>query len=183
MIRVVSSLRGTRGGEHAGPAEVLGRVNRELCRANRACMFVTLFLAILDVPKATLTFANAAHPKPYIVNAAGVRQLNAVPGVPVGLEPDYEYKEGVCKLDHGDCLFLFTDGVTEAMEPNGDWFTDERLRDALQPLCGLAPEALVQGVLSKVEAFVAGGPQADDIAAMAVRFRERRAAPRGSAPS
>ncbi|HYH41184.1 MAG TPA: SpoIIE family protein phosphatase [Burkholderiales bacterium] len=182
MIRVVCALLGTPGGEHARPADVLARVNRELCRANRSCMFVTLFLAVFDVPKATLTFCNAGHPKPYVVNAKGVRQLAAVPCLPIGLEPDYEYEEGTCKLDHGDCLFLFTDGVTEAMDPQRDFFTDERLRDALQPLCGLPPQALVEGVLEKVEAFVAGGPQADDIAAMAVRFRERRTTPRGPRP-
>lgn len=178
MIRVVSSLMRHPGAPAVGPEEVLARVNRELCRANRACMFVTLFLAILDVPKATLTFCNAGHPKPYLVNARGVRQLDAIPGVPIGILDDYEYEAGSCTLAHGDCVFLFTDGVTEAMNAERALFGDDRLRHALDPLAGVPPQELVDGVLGNVSAFVAGAPQADDIAAMAVRFRERRSRPR-----
>jgi sigma-B regulation protein RsbU (phosphoserine phosphatase) len=179
MIRVVSTLLRSRSGEHAAPAEVLAHVNRELCRANRSCMFVTLFLGMLDVPKATLTFCNAGHPKPYVVStAAGVRQLDATGGVPVGIDADFEYESGVCTLTHGDTLFLFTDGVTEAMNAEGAWFGDERLRGGLDPFCGLAPQGVVDGVLASVNTFVAGAPQADDIAAMAVRYSERRAKPR-----
>ena len=176
MIRTVSSLLTRPDGAHPGPAEVLGRVNQELCRTNRACMFVTLFLAILDVPKATITYCNAGHPQPYLVSANGaLRQLNAPGGVPIGIDAEFEYEESTCSVTHGDCLFLFTDGVTEAMNAEHALYTEERLRKALEPLCGLPPQALVDGVLENVAAYAAGSPQADDIAAMAVRFKERRA--------
>ena len=180
MIRVVSSLLKSPDGKHAGPAEVIGRVNNELCRANRACMFVTLFLAILDVPKATVTYCNAGHPKPYLVSAAGgVQQPDAPSGLPIGIEENFEYEEGTCTMTFGDCLFLCTDGVTEAMNADRALYTDERLRRSLEPLRGQPPRELVDGVLAAVNVFVAGAPQGDDIAVMAVRFRERRSRPRG----
>jgi sigma-B regulation protein RsbU (phosphoserine phosphatase) len=178
MIRIVSALLRTPDGPHPGPAEVLARVNQELCRANRACMFVTVFVAILDVPKATLTFSSAGHPNPYLATRGGMRQLSAPGGLPLGIEADHEYEQGEYRLMHGDCLFVYTDGITEAMNAEGVWFTDERLRTTLEPLCGLAPKELLDGVLAGVDAFVAGAPRADDIAAMAVRFSERRSRPR-----
>ena len=81
-------------------------------------------------------------------------------------------------MTFGDCLFLCTDGVTEAMNGDRALYTDERLRQTLEPLRGQPPRELVDGVLEAVNDFVAGAPQGDDIAVMAVRFRERRSRPR-----
>jgi len=88
---------------------------------------------------------------------------------PLGIRPTFSYETVTCKLDSGDCLFLYTDGITEAMDPGGGWFSEGRLEQVLHPLAGEAASTVVEKVITAVREFAATAPQADDIAAMAIR--------------
>jgi sigma-B regulation protein RsbU (phosphoserine phosphatase) len=107
---------------------------------------------------------------PYIVSGAnGVVALDGPRSKPLGIRPTFVYETGTRKLDPGDCLFLFTDGITEAMDPAGEWFSEERLEETLRSLAGEPASTVVGKVIARVREFAATAPQADDIAAMAIR--------------
>jgi phosphoserine phosphatase RsbU/P len=168
MIRVITTLLRA-GGGRPGPAEIIGQVNRELCRGNRAAMFVTVFLAMIDLRTFELSFCAAGHPKPYVIGSHGVARVEGPTGIPVGIEAAYEYETGMYQLARGDALFLYTDGVTEAMNGELELYSDERLLTVLEPLSGSPPKTVVEKVMESVAAFAGDAPQADDIAAMAIR--------------
>jgi sigma-B regulation protein RsbU (phosphoserine phosphatase) len=170
MIRMVATLSRGLAGVPLEPDLIIKKVNEELCLDNRQGMFVTVFFGILDPATALVSFCNAGHNPPYIMNGAhGVVALDGPRGKPLGIRSTFAYATGTCKLDPGDCLFLFTDGITEAMDPAGDWFTEERLEETLRSLAGEPASTVVGKVVARVREFAATAPQADDIAAMAIR--------------
>jgi serine/threonine protein phosphatase PrpC len=83
-----------------------------------------------------------------VSGANGVTALDGPRSKPLGIRPTFAYATGTRKLEPGDCLFLFTDGITEAMDPAGDWFSEERLEEMLQSLAG-EPSTVVGKVIAK----------------------------------
>lgn len=170
MIRMVATLAGTRDGAPVEPSLIIRKVNEELCLDNREGMFVTVIFGILDPATAVVSFCNAGHNPPYIVSSTnGVVALAGPRSKPLGIRPTFSYETATHKLDPGDCLFLYTDGITEAMNPAGDWLSDVRLEEALGALAGEPASAVVGKIIETVREFAATAPQADDIAAMAIR--------------
>jgi sigma-B regulation protein RsbU (phosphoserine phosphatase) len=170
IIRMVVTLSQRESRAALDPARIMAQVNAELCRANGAGMFVTVFLAMLDVRGGKVSFCTAGHPNPYAVGTRGVTRLQGPIGIPAGIETSFEYETGTHDLARGDCLFLYTDGVTEAMNHAQAFYTERRLEDVLVPLAGMPPRVLVETVIDDVRAFANGAPQADDIAAVAMRI-------------
>ena len=170
MIRMVATLAGTRDGAPVEPSLIIRKVNEELCLDNREGMFVTVIFGILDPATAVVSFCNAGHNTPHIVRSTnGVVALAGPRSKPLGIRPTFSYETATHKLDPGDCLFLYTDGITEAMNPAGDWLSEVRLEEALGTLAGEPASAVVGKIIETVREFAATAPQADDIAAMAIR--------------
>lgn len=170
MIRMVATLSGAPAGMPLEPGRIVKKVNEELCLDNRQGMFVTVFFGILDPATAVVSFCNAGHNPPYVVSGAnGVAALEGPRNKPLGIRPTFDYATASCTLDPDDCLFLFTDGVTEAMNPAGDWYSEGRLEQALRSLGGEQASAVVGKVIASVREFAGTAAQADDIAAMAIR--------------
>ena len=169
VIRLVTTLLRGPAGEAPGPHEIIARVNEELCRDNAYGMFVTLFFGMLDVMSGELQFCNAGHNVPYVVGPTGIVPLHGARAKPVGIRPTLPYESTTTKLAPGECVFVFTDGITESMDGDGVFFSEERLEAALHVLADQAPRAIVAGVMARVHEFRGGAPQSDDIAAMAVR--------------
>ena len=169
LIRLVATMLRTAAGGAPGPEAIITRVNEELCRDNPLGMFVTLFFGMLDVVSGELDFVNAGHPVPYVVAPGRVVPLHGARAKPVGIRPTLTYEPATTKLAPGECLFLFTDGITESMNEAGGFFLEERLERALESLAGQAPRAIVEAVLGAVREFWAAAPQSDDIAALAIR--------------
>jgi sigma-B regulation protein RsbU (phosphoserine phosphatase) len=152
----------------AGPNEVLCRANRELAVGNKARMFVTLFFGVLAAC-GELQFCNAGHNAPYVLGRDGLVPLRQPRGVPLGLKPDAPYTTGFGRIEPGDVLFLFSDGITEARNADGAFFSDERLETTLRKMGrGVSPRQLIDGVLSEVQEFTRDSVQSDDIAALAI---------------
>jgi sigma-B regulation protein RsbU (phosphoserine phosphatase) len=91
-------------------------------------------------------------------------------GKPLGIRPTFTYRTESFKLASGDGLFVYTDGITEALNTANELFSDERLEEALRSLATASASEMVTGVMEHVRAFAAGAVQADDIAAMGLRF-------------
>ena len=170
MIRLVATLSRGPAGLPLEPNGIIKKVNEELCLDNRHGMFVTVFFGILDPATSMVSFCNAGHNPPYIVSGTNsVAALDGPRSKPLGIRPTFAYETGTRKLAPGDCIFLFTDGITEAMDPAGDLFSEERLEEALRSVVDQPASTVVGKVIAKVREFVATAPQADDIAAMAIR--------------
>jgi sigma-B regulation protein RsbU (phosphoserine phosphatase) len=158
-------------GDHS-PASIVTRVNNALSLDNPTCMFVTLFLAIVDFRTGSLTYCNAGHNPPYISRSGNelvcLRQRH---GVVMGAMDGLAYGESTETLGNGDALFIFTDGITEAMDTSGQLFGEERLEQLLNQCERTAAADLTHVSLAAVENFAQGAEQSDDITVLAYYTR------------
>jgi serine phosphatase RsbU (regulator of sigma subunit) len=155
------------------PGSVVSRVNAALVRRGIESRFATLFYGVVS-SDGTMTYCNAGHNPPFVVGRRGVSRLEAG-GPVVGLLPGVPYGDGSVRLENGDDVVIFSDGVSEAMTADGEEFGDERLLEAIQASRGaaanLTASQLVDDVIAAVRTFTAGAAQSDDITAMVIRYR------------
>lgn len=153
------------------PEGLLGRINRELCQGNDACMFATILCGVIDPVTGAVHLANAGHTLPVIRRTNGIVEfVRLAPGLVAGYQEDLIFTGEDVKLSPGDTLLLYTDGVTEAMNADGELFGDERLQAALSPPFTDAA-GLMTMIQAAVEDFVREAPQADDITMLAIKYR------------
>ena len=167
----------------SGIADMTARIaeaNRLLSAENAASMFVTMFHGVLDLTTGTLLYCNAGHNPPYLLRAGGGFDSLKTTGIAFGLDAELSYRIGQSMLRPGDALFLFTDGITEALNPAGEEFGTDRLEAALEAGRGRGATDLIAGILAETKTFAAGAEQSDDITCLALRFRpeNRRSASR-----
>ena len=152
------------------PAEILRQVNATLSEDTESTMFVTLFVCILNLQTGDLRFSNAGHNPPLILAADGECRFLALPdGLVLGVLAEAEYRDDTVRLEPGDMIVTYTDGVTEAMSAKRELYSECRLRDTLMGLRGCSVENTVAAIFSSVKAHAAGAPQSDDITVLAVR--------------
>ena len=155
---------------NAPPAECLQRVNGLLCLDNSAELFVTIFYGVLDTRSGRLEYSTGGHNPPYVLRGSRVAKLERTAGMVLGIIEDASYGAKTADLARGDGVFLFTDGITEAMDASGTPFSDGRLEAVLRQTGCTSPEALVRRVVEAVKEHAAGAPQSDDITALAVNY-------------
>ena len=145
------------------PAEAFDQANRELCRNNKAHMFLSAFLGVLDLSTGILTCVSAGHNPPLLKHAHGNWEfLRVKHSIVLGVTTKKTYTGVSIELQPGDRLFLYTDGVTEAKNSNNELFGEARLREALDSMRG-TPSELINELKTTLERFAAGEPQSDDI--------------------
>jgi serine phosphatase RsbU (regulator of sigma subunit) len=153
--------------EHpAQPAQVFQAVNRRLLEYTAAHQFVTVFFGVLQPESGLLTYSNAGHNPPLLVNPArpGATEQLTYSGPPLGVVEDQEWGEKTVQLDPGDTLLLYTDGITEAESPTHDFYGLERLVQVLQARAGATADSTRQAILDSVSSFTQDAPLSDDIA-------------------
>ncbi|MBC8040088.1 MAG: SpoIIE family protein phosphatase [Opitutaceae bacterium] len=152
------------------PGELLTLVNRLLCERNDTLQFVTVFAAIFDPATGELAWTNCGHPSPFLLRADGtLSTLQALRATPVAVFEDHTYATHHTTLALGDTLILYTDGVNEAMDPDGGFYGDARLHTLLDGKRFPSADDAVATVLADVLAFEASAPQADDITVVGLR--------------
>jgi sigma-B regulation protein RsbU (phosphoserine phosphatase) len=153
-------------------AQVLREVNRDLCEENEHGMFVTLFAGVLEISTGELSYASAGHDPPVLLGPGGAEpRLLEVDGGPVlGLLEVSDYRAQKRTLAPGDALVLYTDGVSEALDEKGEFFTAARLLEHLAKNPSGPAAAIARGVYQAVKSFAGQAPQSDDITVMAVRY-------------
>jgi len=153
------------------PETILARVNEDLSIDNPSMMFVTLFLGILDVTNGEIVYCNGGHNPPYIIRADGeITQLEGTKGMALGVMEDLTYQSKNITLKKGDNLFLYTDGVTEAVNQQDELFSEKRLEMGLSDLRDQSLKEIISGIMERLEVFSKGVPQADDITMLALKF-------------
>lgn len=153
------------------PALCLARANSFLCQDNDASMFVTVFYGLLDLQTGVLDFVNAGHNCPYLLRGTDVSALPAVGGMALGVLDPSPLKSGRVILRPGDEVFLFTDGITEAVNSGLELFGNSRLECILAESITRSSGETIAAVVQAVRGFEAGMPQTDDITALALRYR------------
>ncbi len=160
---------------HDSLVATISAVNRYLADNIPANRFVTLFYAELDPESGALSFLNAGHNPPLIVHAAGTVEQLASGGLPLGIKPDAEYREGRTQLQLGDVLVIYSDGVTEAVSPTGEEFGPTRLYEVVQRNVEASAAGIRDRIESSLTKFAQGTSAADDITLVIVK---RQANPR-----
>jgi serine phosphatase RsbU (regulator of sigma subunit) len=169
---LTTMLQGALSGMTLGtdPARVFTHVNRFLCDHAEVGRYATMFFGIVD-DQGHLEFINAGHPSPFLVRHGKAQTAFTEGSYPIGLVPEAEYTAAYLKLEPGDTLVLFSDGVTEAMDPDDEMFGMERLCDLLNEKHDATLDHLQKCVLESVENFARGERQADDLTLLLVRYR------------
>lgn len=155
----------------ADPAKTMAAANNHLCEDNEAGMFVTAWYGLLDLASGRLTYVNAGHNPPLLKRAAGrFEYLKGRSGIILAGMEGLSYKAFELELKPGDQLFLYTDGVTEAENPAGELYGEERLRGCLDRLAPRPLESFLGEVKADVDAFAGGADQFDDITMLLLRY-------------
>ena len=146
-------------------------VNDRISSENPHDLFVTLFYGILDPTTGHLTYANAGHNAPFLIrNHGAIETLPLTGGVAVGVLPELDYDEHSVELDVGDTLFLYTDGISEAMNTRGETFDESRIENALSIGPGAPVDTVIGNVTLAVGEFVGEAEQSDDITCLVLRY-------------
>ena len=143
-------------------------MNKTLCRRGLESRFVTLMFGILSAD-GQLTYCNAGHNPPFVIGKSGLRRLEEG-GPVVGLLEFAPFGEGTVRLDAGDTVIVFSDGVSEALNSAGDEFGDARLEEATADTSTMNAQAIVDRIVAAVRTFTKGAAQSDDITVMVIRY-------------
>jgi sigma-B regulation protein RsbU (phosphoserine phosphatase) len=164
MVRAISLAR-LLAREIAAPEHILARLNDELATDNPSGMFVTFLCAVFEPKSGRLTLANAGHCRPVLRPAdAAPRWAMKNLGTALGFEPGLEFERAELNLRPGDALILYSDGVTEAFNPQEECYGNDRLLADAGSFNGISAPDISATLLEKVRAFAGGAPQSDDIA-------------------
>ena len=156
----------------AGPAGILETVNDQICANNREEMFVTVWLGILDTETGVLTASNAGHEYPMIMNAGGEFEIfKDTHGFVIGGVPGIRQTEYEIRLEKGSKIFVYTDGLAEAQNSAGEFYTAERALEELNNCRDCSPEVIIGQMISSVDRFVADAPQFDDLTMLCLEYR------------
>jgi serine phosphatase RsbU (regulator of sigma subunit) len=167
QMAVVRTLFRVEARRRIFPGETLMSVNMAL-QAERSFGMVTMLYAFLDSNTNTLHVSNAGHNYPLLLN--GTLDEIKLPGLPLGIDDGIEYEEKVIKITPGTSVILYTDGVPEAMNAEGDLYTFERFKDAIQANRHLGPVEMVDKILDEISVFTKGAPQSDDITVVVLQY-------------
>jgi len=158
------------------PAEVLSKVNEILAESIPSGLFVTLFYGIYEPNEGLLSYASAGHPHPFYWHGSKMTELENY-GMPLGLVPESDYKDVIIKLSPGDSVFIYTDGLVEALNPRREMFGFDLAEQSVTKHSRRRMNAtdLVSSTLKDMELFVEGERQQDDVTIVVLQVKEGRA--------
>ncbi|MCF0245081.1 MAG: SpoIIE family protein phosphatase [Bacteroidaceae bacterium] len=152
--------------------DCIERTNQLLCSENDKMMFVTLFYGVVNLTTGEIKYINAGHNPPYILRKDNTLEcLPTTSNVVVGYMENISYKSEIVKLQPGETMFLFTDGVTEAFNNDKEAYGEERLENTLKGLCGSSCKDIIENVNENLNYFVEDATQSDDITMMAIGIK------------
>ena len=172
FMAVTRSTFRTVSAHESMPDRIVTTMNKAIADMNKTHMFVTLFVGVLDLPTGRLHYCNAGHDAPLLVGA-GVGELPCDSNIPVGFMPTWKYSLQEAQIFNGTTIFLFTDGLTEAMDANNEQFQMERVNDVATQALSLQqqePRQLIARMTEAVHQFVGDAEQSDDLTMMAIQY-------------
>ena len=181
FMMMAKTMLKTHAQTRLSPERVLEEVNASLSENNDEDMYVTVWLGVLEISTGELTYADAGHEKLLLYQGGAWKFLPKQGGPALAMwEPEdlellderHQFRDLTVKLNPGDAIFQYTDGVTEATDADNQLFGDGRLLDAMNSAPSAKPEELLPHVRMKIDAFVKDAPQFDDITMLGLRMNE-----------
>ena len=172
FMAVTRSIFRTVSAHESMPDRIMTTINKTIADMNKRNMFVTLFVGVLDLPTGRLHYCNAGHDAPLLVGV-GVGELPCDSNIPVGFMPQWDYSLQEAQIFPGTTIFLFTDGLTEAMDADNAQFQIERINDvAARALANQQqePRQLIELMTNAVHQFVGDAEQSDDLTMMGIQY-------------
>ena len=149
------------------PHRIVETMNINICEGNDNCMFVTLFVGVLDLPTGHLCYCNAGHDAPFVQGT----QSDCKSNLPIGVDPDLNYSDQELNMVPGSMLFLYTDGLTEAENASHKLFGKERVAAVVSTFTG-SPQQLVETMTDAVLQFAGETEQHDDLTLFALQYKK-----------
>ena len=176
VMAVTRSIFRTVSARETEPHRIMTTMNQAMAEMNQTNMFVTLFVGVLDLPTGHLLYSNAGHDAPLLI-AEGVETLPCDSNIPVGVLPNWSYTRQEAQISTGTTIFLFTDGLTEAMNADKEQFRQERV-DAVAAQAleqhSYEPRQLIAQMTQAVHQFVGDAEQSDDLTMMAIQYIKKQ---------
>ena len=175
LMAVTHSLFRAFSAHENNPAHIMQALNESSCQNNEQNMFVTLFIGVLDLPTGRLRYCDAGHDAP-IVLTSGIRKLDCQTHLPIGVFADTHYSVQETILPADSSVFLYTDGLTEAMDFDLKQYGLKRVEQVMQTCADrhLSPKQMIEAVTDSVRTFVAGAEQSDDLTLLAIHYTPTR---------
>lgn len=151
-------------------AEAVEHINRSLCIDNEKCNFVTFLFARLNLKSGELEYCNAGHNSPILIHDGVAQYFAESDGMPLGIWDEAEYQSSTMQFHHGDTLLLYTDGVTEAMNTEGEEFGTDKTLCSISDRQIQDPQSIIENVLIGVRQHAGTAPQSDDITMLCIRL-------------
>ena len=153
------------------PKKIVSEINNELCNKNQNQFFLTLFLGIFDIKSGCLDYCNAAHTSSKILKEDGsILELENAHGLPLGLYSEKKYNDSTVKLSKNDTLVIYTDGIIDQRDQDGEHFGEIRLKNNLERLKGTEPENLINRMEKSLDIFKGKAHQNDDISLVVLKY-------------
>lgn len=168
LMAVTRSLFRSNSAYLKNPADIVSSLSTAVSEGNDTNMFVTLFLGILNLKTGELRYCNAGHNPPVLLRGGNVSFFPMEPNLPIGLFPDFPYKDQVAQLENGDVLFCYTDGLTEAESETKQLYGDDRLLAVLEGKHKLSSKRQVSLVLEDVAKHVGKADPSDDLTVLTI---------------
>jgi sigma-B regulation protein RsbU (phosphoserine phosphatase) len=173
---ITRTLIKTMAEKNGSPAKMMSQINSILSSDNPNCMFVTLIIGIIDIQTGRVRYANGGHNPCILVKSEAMPVFQQeLSGPVVGTMDGIAYKELTLTLEPRDFLFLYTDGVTEAMNPDKVLFSDDRLLQEINALRDQSVKNVIAGISAKIKEHAGSAPQSDDIAMLMIKYNGARA--------
>ena len=153
------------------PDAIVGRMNKALADNNPQNMFLTLFLGVLDLQTGRMTYCNAGHNAPVIMQNGQWRMIDTVANLPLGIEPEFVFRSQETEMHYNDMLFLYTDGLTEAENRNHEQYGEKRMMQTINEWTDMRSREIIDSMHESVQQFVDGAPQSDDLTMLCVRYQ------------
>ena len=170
LMAIAHSLFRTISAHSDQPDRIMRELNRSISDNNPDIMFITMFLGVLDLETGVVTYCNAGHNPPILLQSEEAGYLELADNLLIGVEIDKEYSSRTLQLGNGDTLFLYTDGLTEAENSQKELFGEVRTLEIAQKLCGASAEEQIKAMQSAVKQFVGEAEQSDDLTLLAIRY-------------
>ena len=177
VMAVTRSLMRIVAAQESRPERIVTSLNNSMSDMNESCMFVTLFVGVLDLPTGRFRYCNAGHNAPVIIDEAEgtVRPLDVKPNLPVAVLPETKFELQETTLKPGTTIFLYTDGLTEAENADKQLFGEQRMTEVLKHTKGLSARQQVEAMLQAVHSHVKDAEQSADLTMTAIRYlRQQR---------
>ena len=168
VMAVTRTLFRTISFKEAQPERIMFGINNAMADNNESNMFVTLFIGVLDLPTGRMRYSNAGHNAPLLIGQT-IGLLPCAANVPLGIMTDWKFNQQETTIDLGTCIFLYTDGLTEAENMAHEQFMEERMIDVTKD-SSHQPQQLIEQMINAVHQFVGQAEQSDDLTMLAIQY-------------